>query len=565
MALSTTALVASVAALFIRMAPAARHEYLYNADLLYLPSLFTDIAHGGSLIDWHFSNAPYLFPDIALFLPIWALAPNMFVAIAIFGAAQLLLLAGGFSWLASRSACSPLAAALALVCGAAFCAAVDRYGETYRLAIASVFHVGLLVVMPFALAVAGGLLTAETRWRRIGLGATLALLTGLTVASDLLYLFQVALPMALTCALMGLRGVVGRRAAGRVLAVVGLSSLAGIAFERLTQPYRGAVTTSLSASGASTALKESLATFPRILGLWLGVALAAFVIAGLWALLRGLRKPEGVRGGGVTRLLALGSVLGGFALMLAVAVLTDKPTDRYVLNVFYIGPFLAWPLLIGPGLAREPRRRLAGLVAAGALALLLDAAPALPNLATAAAYGDYYPPLVSCIDANAARYGLRSGIAQYWQARPVEMLSRRGLHVVTLLPDLLAWHWLSNISWYNREINFAVVDHSQSGAMFGFTARALTGRFGAPAAIISCGTSDIYVYNRPSDAQFRSYLYRTEIEGLLRQPGRAVSLEVAGLRGKVGVTNGAFRSAAPARRATWCSATGCSSMPAATS
>jgi hypothetical protein len=128
------------------------------------------------------------------------------------------------------------------------------------------------------------------------------------------------------------------------------------------------------------------------------------------------------------------------------------------------------------------------------------------------------------------------------------MLSRRGLHAVTLQPDLLPWHWLNSIGWYNREINFAVIDHSQSGAEFGFTAATLTRRFGVPAAIVSCGNSDIYVYNRPSDVQFRGYLYEAAIEELLRQPGRVVELDAAVLRGKVGAPDGASRTSAPGQK-----------------
>jgi hypothetical protein len=234
--------------------------------------------------------------------------------------------------------------------------------------------------------------------------------------------------------------------------------------------------------------------------------------------------------------------------MLAVAVLTGKPTDRYFLNVIYLGPFLAWPLLIAPSPSQPARRAVPSLVGAGALGLLLIASPSLPKVRALAAYGDYYPPLVACLDANAPRYGLRSGIAQYWQARPIEMLSRRNLQAVTIRPDLTPWHWLGSLDWYNRDIDFAVVDNSPLGDIFSARASTLAESFGPPATVFSCGDSDIYVYNRPGDTAFQEYLRQTALYTLLERPGRVITLGASELRGEVGTLNGPTRSTAPGQK-----------------
>lgn len=549
--LCAVALAVSIVAVFIRLALANAHVHLYNADLLYLSSLFADIAGGGRISDWQFTNAPYFFPDVVLFLPFWLLVPNMFTAIALFGAMQLLVLSGGFAWLAVRATNSSLAGAVALLCGTVFCVAVATPGTEYNLAITQVFHVGLLMVMPFAILIAGELLVAEGRRQRTWLMILLAMLNALTIGSDPLYLFQVVLPMLGGCMVLAWTRHVTWAVAARGITVIAFSSVVGLSVERLTQPYRAPIEAGFSVNAAHTAFEQLITALPRMLypWPWMGVTLLVFMICASGVVLHGIRRSPPRGQAEIIRLLALGTILAGLVLMPMVAVLTAKPIGRYMLNVLYIGPFFAWPLLIPPTLVPQLQRALKVAAASGALILLLHAALPLPKITALTAYRDYYPSFVACLDAHVDRYDLHSGIAQYWQARPISMLSQRNLKAVSVRQDLSVWHRMNSIAWYKRDVDFAVVDHSPSGNIFGFSAETLTKRFGQPTAIFRCEDSEVYVYNRPEDIAFRSAMRRQVLYLDFRnQPDHAVSILGSEFTGRVGTSSGEVRVATAAEK-----------------
>ncbi|NTW03448.1 MAG: hypothetical protein HGA19_19600 [Oscillochloris sp.] len=323
--LSLLAFAGAILDLLIRLAPLEQHAYLYNADLLFTPALFADLARGGNLSDWRFPNALYIFPDNLLFALVWLTTPSIFVAIVVYGALQLTLLVGGFAWLAIRSTGSLLAGACALICGAAFCALIGRVRPTYDMAIANGFHVGILVVFPVALIVMSDLLLAEPGCRRRWLGGLLVLLTGLIVTSDLLSLIQMVLPIALCCVMLAMRRIIPRRAAVGVVMLLGLAAAVGVAVDRILLIYHGQIAPRASVDQADHALRVFARQLPQMLypWPWMGLAILVFISGALWVLLRAFHTPGAVSRSEVPRLLNLGSLLGGFLITITTQILTN--------------------------------------------------------------------------------------------------------------------------------------------------------------------------------------------------------------------------------------------------
>jgi hypothetical protein len=80
--------------------PANMFNMFINADLVHLPVMFADIAGNWSNFwGWNLPEAPYYFPDMALFFSINFLVKNQFLSIKIYGIVQLLLLFLAISWL----------------------------------------------------------------------------------------------------------------------------------------------------------------------------------------------------------------------------------------------------------------------------------------------------------------------------------------------------------------------------------------------------------------------------------------------------------------------------------
>ena len=67
-----------------------RAYVIENSDLLYLPTLFSDVlTKGGHLSDWFLTPAPYFFPDYLLYLLAYALGIGTYIQIAIFAVVQI--------------------------------------------------------------------------------------------------------------------------------------------------------------------------------------------------------------------------------------------------------------------------------------------------------------------------------------------------------------------------------------------------------------------------------------------------------------------------------------------
>jgi hypothetical protein len=76
----------------------------------------------------------------------------------------------------------------------------------------------------------------------------------------------------------------------------------------------------------------------------------------------------------------------------------------------------------------------------------------------------YTPPLVSFIDDLAAREGLHQGIAGYWHARLVTLLSQKGVRAYAVDSALNPLLWVSNRQWYSDvfkdtpHVDFVILD-----------------------------------------------------------------------------------------------------------
>jgi len=113
--------------------------------------------------------------------------------------------------------------------------------------------------------------------------------------------------------------------------------------------------------------------------------------------------------------------------------------------------------------------------------------------------GDYYPENIRCLDSYADYF--HNGIAPYWRARPITMLSKKKILVVHAKPDLSINHWITNLSNYNNRFDFIILD-----GYFDFLQ--ILAEFGKPAAIFVCENYKILTYNRSEDAAFQQQYQR---------------------------------------------------------
>ncbi len=264
---------------------------------------------------------------------------------------------------------------------------------------------------------------------------------------------------------------------------------------------------------------------------WIAAVWAAFFllcIAGAWSILYQNRR---VRPHPTVSVLRIGSclrqirssqigavrtrllmVLVFLPLQMLVSILssltTGDPAVRYFLPSIFLPLFWGWPIL----LALKPRwlARLNGrkALALGYSVVAIILAVIVVNFRTSwpAPLPDltgYYPAFTACMDENAARLNLHQGIAHYWQARQTTLLSKTGLVVAQVYPDLSPMRYLNNSDTYRGDFDFVIIDNNPPPGIW-IGRQIILSRFGQPAATFQCGDSDILVYNRPGDTAFRT-------------------------------------------------------------
>ncbi len=98
------------------------------------------------------------------------------------------------------------------------------------------------------------------------------------------------------------------------------------------------------------------------------------------------------------------------------------------------------------------------------------------------------------MDSLAREYGLKNGVASYWQAKHITMFSKEHLHIFTVFSDMSPWYHVMNQNWYYykdrshkkaREFDFVIGWKIDSAAIRKY--------LGEPVDTLHCpGEFDIY-------------------------------------------------------------------------
>jgi hypothetical protein len=245
---------------------------------------------------------------------------------------------------------------------------------------------------------------------------------------------------------------------------------------------------------------------------WIAIIWALFFslcMAAAWTI---LRKKRSAQIGAIRVRLLL--VLLFFPLQMIINIpatlVTGDPSVRYFLPSIFVPLFWGWPILLisqPQWLSWLNRQKMLvfGYMSVAILILLIGINVAeswskpLPDLTS------YYPEFTACLDENAARLNLHRGISHYWQSRQTTILSRTGLVVAPVYPNLDPMHFLTNSDNFQGSFDFIIIDNNPPRSGWAWIERdTLFSRYGQPATTFSCGESDILVYNRQSDEAFRT-------------------------------------------------------------
>lgn len=466
--------------------------HLVHSDALYLPVLFDDLLkRGGSLSDWFLTPAPYFFPDMLVYLPAWLVGTGAFQQTLLFALLQTALASGTLYFLARQ------ALARDRMLGAALPAIVFIWlglhaDDPFVRLFSSAHHYGAFIVALVLAALWLGRDAGRDAVTGKPGAAALAALGLLTTLSDALFLVQAVLPLLAT-ALLYRHGAARTGAPRHALMLLLLPALLGMLSYKLVVAHPTRYSSRLGLSR----LVDNLAELARIGTTLFGerpllaatVALAlALGAACIGAPLRQRPLP------GLPRPLQL---LAAFATLSCAATLAVMLLSTTVLPVArYLVSALSLPLIAGVFTLAHllgPRFRYPGVALCLVFAGLL-AADAWKVRAQDDTGSYHYARRIACVDRVLAAAGARYGIAQYWDAKHLQGLSRRQLTLAQYTSELEPMKWITSERFFRPGYDFAIIANGAADELRLPAARLIAFN-GEPAQTVFCGNLAMLVYS----------------------------------------------------------------------
>ena len=472
--------------------------YLVNSDALYLPVLFDDLlARGGSLADWYLTPAPYFFPDFPLYFLAWLDGGDALRQVTLFALLQVAA-TGTALFLLARQALPtgrlPAAAALSVL----FVWLGLHAGGPYVYLFSSAHHYGAFLAALLLLALWLG--RDGMRDGQPGRRSAMAvlLLVFLATLSDALFLVQTVLPLTIV-ALLCRHGAPCTTAPRRVLLLLLAPALAAMLSYRFLVAHPTRYKARLGFSAFQAHLDELAGIAGALFGAHplLAAALLPALLAGLVcciacciALLRGravagLPRP-------LMLLLAFSALSCGASLALMLLSTNVDAVPRYLITALSM-PLVSGLFALSWLLGRHFGPVCLGLATVFTVLLALQAWQVRDTRATAQYF---YPEQLACIDRALAAADARHGIAQYWDAKRLQALSRRRLTLAQYVDTLEPMEWITSRRYFTGQYDFAIVAHD-GDPRFRLPQARLLAMAGKPAQSVSCGDRTVLLFAPP--------------------------------------------------------------------
>lgn len=517
-ALSWAGIVGQLAVLgLVALVCSARHMGVsVESDTVWPLSLYRDlIEREFHVIGWIVPPHLYLVPDVVSMFALFRLMPDPGWAFATYAVLYLAAMLAVLSWIGRLTGGR---ANDAWAAGGTSVAAWILLHEPfpYRVSTDALFpgyHGGALLL---GLLLTGCVLhVVSSRPPRVLVSIAIALVIGLGVPSDLLLVPHFLVPLAVAVGVAAWRHWIPHDRVAPLVrpAVVGVAI--AIAIRQLLDVtgvvWVGAGVSHVLVDPIGPSVQRFLADVPTLVreerwSMIVGVAWLAFTA---WAALRTASADGDARDAvGRWRLLSLTIVLS-MPASVAATVLNGRYEDLYLLRHFLPAMLLPGLLVSSPlwwrdGAAHAARGRVFAVVAA---ACVLASAAGEATMLTPASLRFPYPESVRCIDDVATRIGARSGLGDYWSAKVVRELSRKGVEVNQIDGRLARFEWMTNPDWFattngptRRPPQYAFVIANN------LPVDLVVATFGEPAERVDCAGLQVLVYGRPGDTVLRNWL-----------------------------------------------------------
>lgn len=470
-------------------------EQFFNSDALYLPALYKDLVLSrGDFRSWYLTPAPYFFPDWILYFVSNYLFKNVYFAHAAFFCIQLIIT----FWLTKKifSFCFAKNALLITALSfSVFLLVVAQQTPPVSFALSSAFHYGVFIC--FLLSIWLSLKLINDNKDQINKYPLffVCLISLFATASDSLFLLQAALPIALAFSYLWLEGSLSTK---RLLAFSGsivLFAILGLLLNKVLMPNQSVFSIALSLDSVVKNINTLSSIFYTIyekspnLGAW---TIIFYIILAIIIFFHfTLREVPDVEFNKFNIFLSVIFLASVFVTIFSQILISSiSLTDRYQIPV-YSAPILFFPLLINfisKKFLESKFFAYFGLLLFSAVLLTV-----LYRFPKSEWKDNFYPSEIACVDNFIENTGAKFGIAPYWQAKYMWMLSNKNIVIAQYKGDLSRDLWITNKAWYKNTYDFALTAIGLDSEELDF--ELLKQINGQPSNIARCGSLQVIQFN----------------------------------------------------------------------
>lgn len=484
----------------------------FNSDALFLPSFFKNtLSEGRSFYDWILPPSPYLFPDALLYALAYFGSSQASIQILIFAVLQSLF----FFILVRRLLVFFVSPASAIAYAALISSSVILLGlyspDPFGLSFVGVFHFGSLLSVLLLTILYFSFLAASSQRKARAIGIWTFIIAGCAAVSDRLVLIHFILPVLLIGSFHVLKGGKQNEVAKFGMLLLGGTLVASI-IGKLLLPELGRLEAGfgLGSAGEKLAMladwtiKQPILLLPLVLLFPLGI-FAAFVY---------LYQNKSSADHKVENKKTFATLFLVSAAVTSLFVgLSDRAfTSRYILPFLFLSGVVLFAIL-----GRKLSHWLALLYFCAAAFALAFTYKGRDN--THIIFGP--PEFIRCVDEHTKKYGVTRGIASYWDAIPLYVLSNSNLKAVPVVDNLVPLRWMYNKYEAGGKFSFALIDEKAAG-MYKISRAEIERRLVRKPVEYKCGAKTLLIFDRESLAlpqeSMTSEIRSGALESFIRNP-----------------------------------------------
>lgn len=476
----------------------------FNSDSLMFPSVFKDLfLQHGHYKDWSLSPAPHFFPDFLIFFPVFVVFKDVYFQFLGAVCLQLILLYFAVKYIYLQLFKKNNAIIFALSSVSVFYFFSCRNVSPYELAMIPAAHIGEFIMGLFFIGIQLKLINNTKLYKGKNLFFVGILLSFLCSLSDLLFFVQFSSATFLAYFFLYLKKEIKFKLA---FYYAGFPFIAAVIAALLTKYI---VPTdvlssyldhpSLSSISLSSLHKQCLQLIQlfknNVSGfLWvIGVVFYAGVFTALFRVV--FNKKNSVCLSFKEQYLSFFIIFSSLLAIIAIFLVSKENyvLDRYMFSVFFLPVLLFFYLNC---LLVNIKPLYNGLSWLGILffLLLIFNIKLLIYKPGFKIKLSYYPSFITCIDQALRGYG-HKGIAQYWDANLISMLSKNKLDVVPVSSNLVVFPNAINLQKFVPAYSFAIVNTSVLPALR-LDEKLIAGVNGQAKKVVACEDRKLLIYSQ---------------------------------------------------------------------